>query len=135
MPSPRGRTDLDVFVLVRDSERHDLAPLAAIYEWARREQHVADAEHIIINGVPVQFLPAYTDLVEESIRHARGLEYEGVPVRVVGPEHLVALAIQAGGARRRERAHLMLESGAVDPAALRDVLTRHGLSTEILDGA
>jgi len=130
---PTRTYDLDVFVILPAPERHELAPLAGVYEWARREQHVADAEHIIINGVPVQFLPAYTALVEESVRHARGLDYEGIPVRVVGPEHLVALAIEAGGARRRERAHLMLESGAVDAAALREILSRHALSTEILD--
>lgn len=130
---PTRTYDLDVFVLLPASERHDLAPLPAIYEWARREQHVTDAEHIVITGVPVQFLPAYTALVEESIRHARGFEYEGIPVRVVGPEHLVALAVEAGGARRRERAHLLLESGAVSAAALREILTRHALPTAILD--
>lgn len=130
---PTRTYDLGVFVILSASEHPELAALAGVYEWARREQHVVDAEHIIIYGVPVQFLPAYTPLVEESVRHARRLEYEGIPVRVVGPEHLVALAIEAGGARRRERAHLMLESGAVDAAALREILSRHALSMEILD--
>ena len=63
------------------------------------------------------------------------MPYEGVNIRVLGPEHLVGLAVQAGGARRRERAHLLMESGAVDRTVLRDLLVRHGLSTEILDGA
>ena len=132
---PTRTYDLDVFVIIPAPGRDELAPLEGIYEWASREQYVTDAEHILIHGVPVQFLPAYTQLVEEAVRQARGLTYEGVPVRVVGPEHLVGLAIQAGGARRRERAHLLLESGAVDSVVLRDVLTRHGLPTEILDGA
>lgn len=132
---PTRTYDLDVFVIIPAPGRDELAPLAGIYEWARREQFVTEAEHILIHGVPVQFLPAYTQLVEEAIRQARVLTYEGVPVRVVGPEHLAGLAIQAGGARRRERAYLLLESGAVDSVVLRDVLTRHGLPTEVLDGA
>jgi len=36
-------------------------------------------------------------LAEEAVAAARTLDYEGVPVRVIGPEHLAALAFQAGG--------------------------------------
>jgi hypothetical protein len=63
------------------------------------------------------------------------LTYGITPVRVVGPEHLVGLALQAGGAKRRERAYQLLETGDVDRVRLSDILARHGLSTEILDGA
>lgn len=132
---PTRTYDLDVFVIVPASSAQSLAPLAEIYRWARQEQYPVDAEHILIDGVPVQFLPAYTALVEEAIHQARVVAYENVDVRVVGPEHLAALAIQAGGARRRERALLLLESGAVDHAGLRALLIRHALPTEILDGA
>ena len=34
---------------------------------------------------------------------ARTLDYDDVPVRVIDPEHLVALGLQAGGYKRRER--------------------------------
>jgi hypothetical protein len=37
------------------------------------------------------------------------LDYDGVPVRVIDPEHLVALAFQAGGHKRRERAWQLIE--------------------------
>jgi hypothetical protein len=132
---PTRTYDLDMFVIVPAPAGSALTPLAAVYEWARRSDYRIDAEHVMIDGVPVKFLPTYTPLVEESVRRARVFEYDGVPVRVVGPEHLVGLALQAGGARRRERAYLLLESGAVDAAILRDVLTRHGLPTVILDGS
>jgi len=62
----------------------------------------------MIEGVPVQFFPAYNSLVEESVVTARVCDYEGVPVRVVDPEHLIALALQTGGPRRRERAWQLL---------------------------
>ncbi|MCX6542982.1 MAG: nucleotidyltransferase [Acidobacteria bacterium] len=132
---PARTYDVDVFVIVRGAGQHELAPLAGIYDWARAQGYRTEAEHVLIDGVPVQFLPAYTALVEESIREARPLTYGSEPVRVVGPEHLVALALQAGGARRRERAYQLLESGDVDRARLLELLTRHGLPTEILDGA
>jgi hypothetical protein len=132
---PARTYDVDVFVIVRGADQHTLAPLAGIYNWARAQGYKTDAEHVLIDGVPVQFLPTYTALVEESVREARLLTYGSEPVRVVGPEHLVGLALQAGGAKRRERAYQLLESGDVDRARLRELLSRHGLPTEMLDGA
>jgi hypothetical protein len=130
---PARTYDLDEFVIVRPEDERGLAPLAGIYEWARSQGYEAEAEHILIDGVPVQFLPAHNALVEESVREARELVYGTVTVRVVGPEHLVALAVQAGGAKRRERAHQLLEAGGVDIVRLRDILTRHALPRGILD--
>ena len=63
------------------------------------------------HGVPVQFLPAHNALAEAAVTTARTLDYDGVPVRVIDPEHLVALAFQAGGHKRRERAWQMLDDG------------------------
>ena len=54
------------------------------------------AEHVLIEGVPVQFLPAYNALADEAIETAATLDYEGVPVRVVRPEYLVALYLEPG---------------------------------------
>jgi hypothetical protein len=82
---------------------------------------------VIIHGVPVQFLPTYNKLVEEAIGAARELSYGDTPVRVMAPEHLVALALQAGSSRRRERAAQLIEAGAVDHAILGGILDRHGL--------
>ena len=61
----------------------------------------SDAEHVLMHGVPVQFLVAHNALAEEAIATASTLDYAGERVRVIGPEHLAALAFQAGGARRR----------------------------------
>ena len=87
----------------------------------------------MIHGVPVQFLPADNLLAEQAVRHARELDYEGVKVRVIDPEHLVALALQAGGARRRERAWQLLEAGQIDRDRLRTLLTTHGITARIPD--
>jgi len=131
---PTRTYDLDVFVLLPEAVSSPLVSLDSIYEWAQSRGLVLDAEHVIIHGVPVQFLPAFNKLVEEAIGTARELTYEGVPVRVVDPEHLIALAIQAGGSRRRERAWQLLESGEVNRALLKVLLARYNLSFEIPDG-
>ena len=93
------------------------------------------AEHLLTAGVPVQLLPAYNALVEAALSTAQLHDYAGVPVRVVDAEHLVALALPAGGARRRERAWQLLEAGAVDRERLRKILTTHAIAAEVPDDA
>lgn len=88
--------------------------LASIYDWARARGFGLDAEHVLVHGVPVQFLPVHNALAEAAVTTVRTLEYNEQPVRVVDPEHLTALAFQAGGSRRRERARRLLDAGAVD---------------------
>lgn len=124
---PTRTYDLDVFVLLPGERDAALLSLAPLYGWLRERGCGADAEHVMIHGVPVHFPPAFNDLVVESLREARTFDYEGMPVRVVGPEHLCALAIQAGDRRRRERAWQIVESGTVDRQRLGQILARHGL--------
>lgn len=124
---PARTYDVDVFVLLPGS-REGLVDLSQLYSWLRDRGFSPDAEHVLIHSVPVQFLPAYNALVEEAVKEARQLDYDDTPVRVVSPEHLLALALQAGGSRRRERAAQLLESGAVDRAVLVPLLERHDLA-------
>lgn len=124
---PTRTYDVDVFVLLARAEGSALVSLGPIYGWARQRGFTEKAEHILIHQVPVQFLPAHNALAEDAVATARTLDYDGVPVRVVGPEHLAALALQAGGGRRRERAWQLLESGSLDRARLDDLLKKHGL--------
>ncbi len=132
---PTRTYDLDVFVTLEAFGNDELAPLSRVYEWAGKQGFGLHAEHLLIEGVPVQLLPAYNALVEGALLTARVHDYGGVPVRVVDPEHLVALALQAGGARRRERAWQLLEAGAVDRERLRRLLTTHAIAAKIPDDA
>lgn len=130
---PTRTYDIDVFVQLPPQNASPLTSLSSLYDWARRNDVAVEAEHLIIDGVPVQFLPAFNALVEDAIVAARLHDYDGVPVRVVGPEHLVALALQAGGARRRERAWQLLESNLVDRRRLGALLAAHDIDVEIPD--
>lgn len=83
-------SDLDVLVFLPGDEE-TIVSLAPLYRWAAGRGYTTQAEHVMIEGVPVQFLPAHNKLADEAIERAETLEYEGVSVRVVRPEHLVAL--------------------------------------------
>jgi hypothetical protein len=128
---PTRTYDVDVFALLPSVGQSLFVSLAPVYRWAESQGFTVDAEHVLVHGVPVQILPAYNALVIDAIHTARVHDYQGLPVRVVGPEHLIALALQAGGARRRERAWLLLQAGIVDRPRLRILLDVHGIHVEL----
>lgn len=120
--------DLDVLVFL-PGEEATIVSLAPIYEWAAARGYPTQAEHVMIAGVPVQFLPAHGILADEAIEQAATLDYEGVPVRVVRPEYLAALYLEPGARsrKRRERAAALRESSSIDSAALDRLLERFKL--------
>jgi hypothetical protein len=121
--------DLDVLVFLPGDEE-TIVSLAPLYGWAAERGDTTQAEHVMIEGVPVRFLPAHNKLADEAIERAETLDYEGVSVRVVRPEHLVALYLEPGARtpKRRERAAALRESSAVDRAVLDDLLNRFSLN-------
>ena len=132
---PTRTYDLDVFVELETSVENRLAPLSRPYSWADEQGFHPRDEHLMIGGVPVQFLSVHTPLAAAAVAKAQVHDYEGEPVRVVDPEHLTALALQAGGPRRRERAWLLLETGLVDRKRLREMLKAHAIAARIPDDA
>jgi hypothetical protein len=130
---PTRTYDVDVFALLPEGAQAELLSLSPVYRWAEQQGFTVDGEHVLVHGVPVQILPAYNALVVDAIRTARLHEYQDVAVRVVDPEHLIALALQAGGARRRERAWLLLQAGVADRSRLQEIFDAHGINAEIPD--
>lgn len=118
--------DLDVFVLLLPGDG-GLVSLSPIYEALRRLGYSEEQACVVIEGVPVQFLPAYNSLVEESLAEARESDYEGVRTHVVRAEHLIAISLQTGRNKDRARVALLREQSDVDLTLLADVLRRHNL--------
>ena len=123
---PTRTYDLDVFILLPRSEE-TIVVLTPLYAWLEARGFQPRAEHVIIHGVPVQLIPAYNDLVEAAVTEARVLDYEDVAVQVAPPEHLIAIAFQTGGGKRRERAFQLLETADIDRDILGDLLSRFGI--------
>ena len=88
----------------------------------------AQAESILIEGFPVQFIPAYNDLVREAVENAATLKYRDVEAKVVTAEYLAAIALQTGRAKDRERLVRLLDEGVIDRAVLGRILASFGLA-------
>ena len=118
--------DLDVFVVLPKT-RGGLLTLEPLYEVLRERGYRMEDECVNIEGVPVQFLPAYNALLEEALAEAQETRYEDTPTRVLRAEHLLAIALQTGRDKDRERVRLLREQARLDHKYLNDVLIRHKL--------
>jgi hypothetical protein len=121
---PTVTFDLDVFVFLPGDEQI-LVSLEPLYRALRARGFEPSAEHVLIHGIPVQFIVSPDELSDEAIERAATRELDGVPFRVMLPEHLGALWLAAGGAKRRERVEILVQSGAVTREAIEEVLRRH----------
>lgn len=118
--------DLDVIVLLPETES-GLLTLAPLYEALRAKGYAEEAECVVVEGVPVQFLPAYNALLEEALREARETPYQATSTRVLRVEHLVAICLQTGRVKDRERVRILREQATLDHEYLAAVLRRHQL--------
>jgi len=122
--------DLDVFVLT--PEDRIIIELPGWEYLKARGYTKVEKEGIIVEGWPVQFLPAITSLEREAYTKAQMLSVEDVPVRVTRPEHLVAIMLKVGRPKDIARITMFLSQEAVEISVLEDVLKRHGLSEKWL---
>lgn len=119
---PAATLDVDIFVVLPQSGS------LVIYEYLTARGAAVRAEHIVIGEWPVQFLPPANDLEKEAVANALKTVIEGVPTRVMSPEHLVAIAVQTGRSKDHIRILQFVEHDAVDQKKLREILERHQLT-------
>ena len=121
--------DLDVFVFL-PATKSSLVILSPIYDYLKHKGYREDKEHIIIEGIPVQFIPAYNPLVEQAVREAREVKYRQVKTRVIRAEYLLAIMLQTGRPKDKTRMVLFLEEAKLDQKKLTQLIKRHGLSAK-----
>ena len=119
--------DLDVFVQLPESGGR-LVTLASIYDYLRARGYQEERECVVIEGVPVQFLPVFNPLTEEALAEAQSIRFERTPTRVLRAEHLVAIMLQMGRPKDRERLASFVVEAALNEQYLDGVLERHGLT-------
>ncbi len=124
---PATTYDLDVFVILPEESESTLLIMKPLYEWLERKDCKFLGEHILIEGIPVQFIPAYNELVNEAVENASVLNYDNVPVRVIAPEYLVAIMLQVNRNKDRERALRFFEEYQSNETKLQRILKDHNL--------
>ncbi|MFN4032164.1 MAG: hypothetical protein ACK4ME_00855 [Fimbriimonadales bacterium] len=118
--------DLDFFVIL-DAPSDQILSLQPLYEYFTKRGYTIEGEQVLIDGAPVQVLPAYNPLVEEAVQNAVELPFNGETVPVLTPEYLLAIALQTYRHKDRERARLLWQQATIDEGKLLDICARHGL--------
>ena len=118
--------DLDVFVFLPQTQS-ELITVSPIYEYLKKKGYKAHQEHIVIEGVPVQFIPAYNELVEEAVTEAREIKYKRTKTRLFRIEHLLAIMLQTDRPKDRARMTQLLEEAEINMEYLTVILGRNGL--------
>jgi hypothetical protein len=119
--------DLDAFVLLA-TPATGLITLTPIYDFLKARGGTERREHLLIEGVLVQIIPAYDDLTEEAVREAVDQTVGKTSTRVMCVEHLIAIALRTGRAKDHARIGLLLDEAAVDTERLTDIVQRHNLT-------
>lgn len=119
--------DLDVFIILPDTAG-PLISLAPIYSWLNQKNYRSEKEQIVIEGVPVQFIPVFNDLIKDSVLAAVVKKYGQISTRVLRPEHLVAIMLQTARPKDLERLIKFVEQANIETELLEQILTKHQLT-------
>src|SRR5689334_15929724 len=96
---PFETEDLDIFAQFPGTA--GLIDLAPIHEHFRKLGYREEGEKILIEGVPVQILPAPGPLEEEALQQAVAIRVGNEPARVFTAEHAIAIALKTNRAKDR----------------------------------
>lgn len=119
--------DLDVFIVsVEKTDEKNLIVLSPIFDYLKSKGYSWKGEHIIIEGVPVQFIPA-DELEKEAVENAKVIEYEGIKAKVITSEYLTVILLRAGRKKDIEKIEKLLEQTDVDRTKLEEILNKFGL--------
>lgn len=121
--------DLDIFFAPAE-ESESLLALAPVYDYLKTKGYKPEQEHIIIEGIPVQFLPIYNDLVKEAVDNAVRIKYKDTIVNVLRQEYLLAIMVQTSRPKDKQRIIRFLSEGNFNETALEEILNNHKLKKQ-----
>ena len=116
--------DLDIFYVPIEESIDVLAP---IYKYLKEKGYKTQREHIMIEGVPTQFIPVYNELVREAVQNSTEVKYGKMRTKVLGLEYLIAVMLQTYRAKDRERIIKIFEEVRVDQKFLKKLLKKYNL--------
>lgn len=123
---PSVTYDLDLIVNLVPEE-NPLAPLSNLYKWVSKNNYKTEGEHIIIAGIPVQFLLAYNDLVAEALTNRVPVTLFDEKTYILSAEYLMAIMLQTWRPTDRERLVRFFNEADYDEIKFNDIISRFDL--------
>ncbi len=125
---PIATEDVDIFVHLKEGG-NPFMEFQPIFDYLKDKGYGMKGEHFYVEGFPVQFLPTGKDLLDEAVTEANEFQLaEEVIVRVMTPEHLVAVMLDTGRLKDYLRIGVFLQHEVVNPNELQTILAKHNLT-------
>jgi hypothetical protein len=118
---PVSTFDVDIFTELPAAGL--LVTLEPVYSHLRGLGFEAHGDAVLVEGIPIQFLPTVPgSLEEEAVERAVDFDVEGTPARVFTLEHLAAISLELY--RPKDKQRLVLLAGILDETKLLAILNR-----------
>lgn len=102
--------DLDIFCLMNTDEDY-----SALYRYFKSKGYKLENVHVIIDDLPVQFLPSYIHpLIDEAIRKAKRIKIEKTYTKVFTVEYLIVTLLMAFRAKDKMAIPHLLEQANIE---------------------
>ena len=126
---PTQTQDIDIFVHLNPAPGSILVSLDPILTRLKKMGFTLwEEDKVVVEGWPIQFLPASKKIEMEAIEHAMELPLaDGVTAFVPPPEYLMAIAIDLGRPKDVIRLQQFHSEGVYEPGKLDELLKKHGL--------
>lgn len=124
---PISTQDIDVFVRLPIGPGRSILDPSPIFGFLAQRGYGMEGEYALIEGWPVQFLAPPGALGDEALDQAMSVEADGVSIRIVGAEHLAAIALATGRPKDKARLLAFLEHPGFDRPGFEAIIERHGL--------
>ena len=118
---------LDIFY-IPIYEEEVLITLKPIYDFLRKKGYRESKEHVEIEGIPVQFIPVYNELVKDAVKNAVEIKYKDSKTKIVEVEYLIAILLQTNRPKDKERVLRIMDEANVDKKSLKQILKKYALS-------
>jgi len=123
---PSVTYDMDIVVRFRGLS-DELTPLSSIYNWAKKNNYSEDREHIIVEEIPVQFLPEYSPLIVEALNNAVEITIFDTKTYIFSAEYLMAIMLDTNRPKDRVRLLQFMEEAEYDREILENIIDKFKL--------
>lgn len=119
--------DLDVFVTVEPPSVGGIISLTPIYDYLIGKGYIWKGEHILIEGLPVQFIPVEGGIEKEAVDNAKEVDYSGIKTKILSAEYLIAIALKIGRRKDLDKVGRLIDQAKIDKKVFEDILKKHRL--------
>ena len=127
---PYQTDDIDIFIPVASVAVGEagLISLEPIYDYLKGFGYLPSKEGVIVEDWLVQFIPTFEPMQDEAIANSRRVTYGETETNIFTAEYLAAELLRSGRRKDHARVIALIEDNRVDMKALRDIISRHGLT-------